>query len=380
MAAADNIVLLSGSSEESRQKALSWARAANTLGLRVRRTPDRGTGAVLACSDHRFVDAAWLAHAHGAPGPDPAAAVIASNKALAYQYLRSRGFEMLNFLVPESEAELAVPWSGPVMVKPERGSGSYALHPWGYRVFDSLRDFRRFLERSRNTHAFFEHQSRPHPDSGRYFAMEYVDTQRLYTTHFAYSDREMVAYDHWVTYTHPVTKLVESQFCGQRHPQSATVAAMAKQFLRLGLRRTLLTIQCVERRGELFPIDFNFRVAPTVDRLWNVMRSSFYVDALEFLIGRSAKLDFAWPSPRMGIHRMLGFRAPRGARVEFGPGCIPLVDSVSYDARKPYDIGYVFPMFAFPCRDHADFQTRLKAALASVRVVRPRRSSRAGRA
>lgn len=370
MGAAGNIVLLTGSSGESREKARSWARAAATLGLKVCRTPDRGTRAVLACSDHRFVDAAWLAQAYGAPGPDPAAAVIASSKALAYQYLRSRGFPMLPFIVPESEDELAVPWSGPVMVKPEHGSGSFAVHPWGYRVFDSLRGLRQFLARGRHGDAFFENQARPHPDSGRYFVMEYVETQRLYTTHFALSDRKVAAYDHWVTYTHPETRQVESQFCGQRHPRSGDIAAMARAFLRLGLRRTLLTIQCVERGGRLFPIDFNFRVAPTVDRLWTVLRSSFYVDALRFLTGRSPKLDFAWPSPRMGIHRLLGFKAPRGARVRFGPECIPLVDSVSYDPRKPYDIGYVFPMFAFRCRDHADFHSRLRAALSDIRVVR----------
>jgi len=172
MSSVDNIVLLSTDSEESRQKARSWTHAADALGLKVRRTPDRRTRAVLACSDHKFVDAAWLAHAHGVPASGPAAAVIASSKALAYQFLRSRGFEMLPFLVPVSEADFALRWSRPVIVKPEQGSGTFALHPWGYQVFDGLRDFRQFLSRSGHMSAFLENQLHPHPDSGRYVVME----------------------------------------------------------------------------------------------------------------------------------------------------------------------------------------------------------------
>src|SRR5262245_4752869 len=114
-----NIVPLCTDSVESREKARSWARAARRLGIGARWHPDRDTLAVVPCSDSRLCDAAWLARSHGVPGPDPAAAAVVSSKALAYDFLRSQGFELLFSYVPLAGADLDLRFDRPVIIKPE---------------------------------------------------------------------------------------------------------------------------------------------------------------------------------------------------------------------------------------------------------------------
>ena len=135
-----NIVVLRSDSYESLMKAQAYADAARRLGLSVRSYPDAGTMAILPASDSRGLDAAWMSRTCGVPGPDPAAVAIARSKSLTYEFLQRKGFDLLPWFVPVHEQDLHRAFAGPIIVKPDSGSGSSSPLPWGYRVFESLRD------------------------------------------------------------------------------------------------------------------------------------------------------------------------------------------------------------------------------------------------
>jgi hypothetical protein len=365
-----NIVPLRTDSVESREKALSWARAARSLGLQVRAHPDRHTVAVVPCSDQRLRDAAWLARSHGVPGPDPAAAAVVSSKALAYDFLRARGFETLFSYVPLAGADLEMRFDRPVIVKPEFGSGTYAPHPWGYKVFASLASLRRWLRRRGLERRFFAYQGLPDPRAGRYLVMEYVPTEWTHAVQCIVGDRDVDVFDQFSCTLRPESMTVKTVVMGERLPQASTIVAMAREFARLGLRRSLLTIQCVERESKLYPIDFNVRVGALFDRFNKKRALGFYEHALRFMLGQSEAMGFAWPSPRVGIHRLYLPVRPGRWRADFGEGAIPLVTEVAYDRRKPYDFGYAWPGFAVLTRSKAETLETVERVLAGTTVRR----------
>jgi hypothetical protein len=369
--AAPNIVPLTMPSVESREKARSWVRAARQLGLGVRAHPDRDTVAIMPCSDFCLRDAAWLARSHDVPGPDPAAAAIVASKALAYDFLRSRGFATLYSFVPLGAADLAIEFDRPVIVKPEHGSGTYAPHPWGYKVFASVAAMRRWLRQRRLERRFFEYQAIPDPRAGRYLVMEFVPTDWTHAVQCIIGgEGEVEVFDQFSCTLRPKSMTVQTVVLGEELPQAGNIVAMAKEFARLGLRRSLLTIQCVERDGALYPIDFNVRIGALFDRLNKKRKLGFYEEALKFMLGRSATMGFAWPAPRVGIHRMYLPYRPGRWRAQFGGGAIPLVTEVAYDPRKPFDFGYAWPGFAVLSSDKAATLAKVDAVLATTTVSR----------
>jgi hypothetical protein len=367
---AGNIVPLSTDSVESSEKARSWARAARRLGLSVRAHPDRSTLAVLPCSDSRLRDAAWLARSHGVPGPDPAAAVVVASKALAYDFLRGKGFDMLFSYVPLAGADLELKFERPVIVKPEYGSGTYAPHPWGYQVFESMAELRAHFRRARLERRFFEYQAMPDPRAGRYLIMEYVPSGWTHAVQCIVGDGEVEVFDQFSCTLRPESMTVKTVVLGERLAQERKLVAMAREFARLGLRRSLLTIQCVERAGTLYPIDFNVRVGALFDRFNKKRDLGFYECALRFLLGESESMGFAWPAPRVGIHRMYLPLRPGRWRAHFGAGAIPLVSEVAYDPRKPYDFGYAWPGFAVLSESKDGALRKVDEVLAATTVSR----------
>ena len=361
-----NVVLLDSDSQESRQKAANWARAADALGLDVNASPDSRTVAILPCSDHAAVEAAWLCHAHDVPGPDPVAAAVASSKALAYGFLSSRGFNVLPFFVPTRERDFQVTLNRPVIVKPEHGSGTVAPVPWAYQVFDSVADFRRYLISTRQEAAFLAYQRRPHPGTGRFLIMEYVDTSRIHIVQCVIGDGHLVAFDQASSIFKEPQMTVESTVLGGKLRDADAVVGMAKALAGLGLRRTILIMQCLEHRGKLYPIDFNLRLGAMIDRFIAVAGLDFYARALEFFVGRGRSFGFSWPAPWVGLHRIYLPRRKGQFRAEFGPGCVPLMDRVQYDPRKPYDWGYSLPVFAVLCRTRAEIPRRIKEVVRST--------------
>jgi hypothetical protein len=341
--AAPNIVPLYSDSVESRNKARSWAPAAWRLGIGVRSDPDCNTVAVLPCSDSRLRDAAWLARNRRVPGSEPAAAAILASKALAYDFLRARGFDMLFSYVPLVRADLGISFDRPVIVKPEYGSGTYAPHPWGYKVFSGMADLRSHFRRRGIERRFLEYQAQPDPRVGRYLVMEYVPSQWTHAVECIVNDGEVDVFDQYSMMSRPKAMTMKTAVMGERLPGARRIVAMAREFARLGLRRSLLIIQCVERENALYPIDFNMRVAALVDRLNQKCGLGFCERALRFMLGRSASIGFRWPAPRVGIHRLYLPQRPGRWRAAFGAAAIPLVTEVAYDPRKPYDWGYAWP-------------------------------------
>jgi hypothetical protein len=272
--------------------------------------------------------------------------------------------------VPLAGADLEVKFERPVIVKPEYGSGTYAPHPWGYRVFESMAELRAHFRRGGLGRRFFEYQAQPDPRAGRYLIMEYVPTDWTHAVQCIIGDGEVDVFDQFSCTLRPKSMTVQTVVMGERLPQARQIVAMARAFARLGLRRSLLTIQCVERAGTLYPIDFNVRVGALFDCLNKKRGLGFYERALRYMLGRSEAMGFRWPAPRVGIHRMyLPFRPGRW-RAAFGAGAIPLVTEVAYDPRKPYDFGYAWPGFAVLSTSKAETLKKVEAVLAATTVSR----------
>ena len=299
-----NVVLLSTGSSESESKSKHYARAAAQLGFGVRAHPDRRTAAVVACSDYRAVDAAWLCQRYGIPGPDPIAATIATHKSLAYSFLRAQGFRMLHWQVPLGGEELRDGFDRPVIVKPDRASGSFSRHPWGYRVFASTSAFHAWLVRNGQLRRFERYQAEPSSWSGRYLVMEYVASRNLYGVAALVGERHATVYDAHEMRTMPGSMVVDRILFGERHRDAPSVARMAAAFAGIGLRRSIVYLQCVERAGRLYPIDINLRPGTMFDLAVDALRLPFYDWALAAFTGRARAARFRWPHRRVGVRRI----------------------------------------------------------------------------
>lgn len=365
---ATNLILLATDSRESRQKAKSWRLAARKLGISIRSRPDRATTAILPCSDHTLTQAAWLCQTYNVPGPSVAAAAIASSKALTYEFLRSRGFEMLFYLLPLRRADLHVPFNGPIIVKPERGSGSYSALPWGYRVFDSMADFRRFLRVRKLEDAFLDRQWKNAARSGGDVIMEYIEAPSIRGLVSVSSDESVESFTEYTATVDPATLKITSAVYGERIPGMDRVVGMLREFVALGLRRSVLMVQCVAKQGKLHLIDLNFRTSPLFDRMNGVLQTEFYEKALLFMIGRRRNTPFSWPAPRAGVLRHYAALGPGNYRVRYGPDCIPLVNRFARGKEKPYDYAYLHPAFGLLCNNFEDFEKRAAKALSELRI------------
>jgi hypothetical protein len=365
-----NIVLLTTGSRESTDKARSWGQAARSLGLSVKFSPDRHTVSVIHCSDFKIIEAAWLCRAHNIPGPDPVAATIVASKALSYEFLRALGFNVLFSYVPMEAADLRIRFNKPIIVKPEYGSGTSRLHPWAYGVFDGVADFRRYLEKQGLLDQFFSHQQAPFFQTGRYLVMEFIDAERLCYVETLINDRETVACDQRSLWLRKPEMTVETSLCGERFRDAKSVVAMAREFARIGLRRTLLGFQCVEKNGKLYPIDPIVRPAASFGLLAEKLNLRFFEQALAFMLGVDRKFKFAWPARYVGVRRIYAPRKQGRYVLQFDPGCIPLVSNVSYRKKAYDDMGHAWGAFGLVCKGRKEFLDRVRKAVASTRVRR----------
>jgi hypothetical protein len=370
MPSRSNIVLLATGSRESTDKARSWGQAARSLGLSVRPAPDQHTVGIIQCSDFKIVEAAWQCRAYNIPGPDPVAATIVSSKVLAGQFLRRAGFEMLFSFVPMAPADLRLDFNGPVIVKPEYGSGTSRLHPWAYGVFDRLADFRRYLARQELTEKFFGHQRAPHPVTGKYFVMEFVQSDQLRYIETLVSDRKVAAYEQRNIWLRNPGMTVETALCGQRFRDVKSVVAMAEAFARIGLRRTFLGMQCMEKQGKLYPIDFQLRPAASIGLLAEKLDLRFFEQALAFMLGWDRDFEFAWPTRAVGVRRVYLPHRRGKYRLKFGEDCIPLQTTVSCSRKAYDDMGTTWGVFGLVCNSKREFLERAERVAASVTARR----------
>ena len=342
--------------------------AAARLGLEVRVHPNDKTVAVLPASDSRGLDAAWMARTYGVPGPDPVAVGIARSKSLTYEFLSRRGFELLRWLVPVCERDLRGSIGGPVIVKPDCGTGSSSPQPWGYRVFDDLRDFRRYLYRENLLERFFATQS-TRPDQ-KQLVMEYVDAD-LWSVGTVAGNGTAHLYDCNVMQTLPNSKVMGRVLLGVRHPDVQTPVRMAGVLANAGLRRSIIYFQCVPRNGRLYPFDLNLRPGTMWEQAAVCLRVPAYDEVLAVLLGLKDRPQIRWPARHIGL-----VRVPRELRRgEYrakcsDPSAIPVIDRVRYDPAKPYDAGHAFAMYALVCRRPSDFHPRAAAVIAGTKLER----------
>lgn len=373
-----NIVLLGTDSRDSSSKSSNYADAADQLGLELNDYPDNDTLGIFPCSDFKAVDAAWLAKIHGIRGSDPIMASIATNKSFAYHFLQQQGFEMLFWHVPLREEDLSISFKGPIILKPEKGSGSFAHHPWGYQVFESLAAFRRYLVRNKLKDLFFAYQADPSWWYGRYIAMEYVEAKELYSVAAAVGDKSLSVYDCSTMSVMDDCMQVEWMLVGERHPDAESVIRMIEALSEHNLRRTIIYIQCVAKHGKLYPIDLNLRPGTMGDCAVRALGLPFYPASLAFMLGLEDEMRFSWPAPRVGIKRINVPITRQRRRVEFGAGAVPLISELSFNPRKPYDLGHAYPMFAVLCDSRPEFEQRIAEIEAGAAITKIARNTNRG--
>jgi hypothetical protein len=367
-----NIVLLRSDSQDSLAKTDAFASAARSLGLGVRDNPDRDTVAILPASDFRALDAAWMARTYGVPGPDPVMVAIATSKSLTYEFLRRRGFSLLRWCVPQSARDLSVRWQGPVFVKPDAGSGSVSAKPWGYRAFDSLRDFQRFLGRGERMREFYEAQRDPQQ---RHLVMEYVPARELWSIATVAGDGPAMLYDTNLMHAMPRWNMIERVLIGAKHPDTGTALRMARALAAAGLRRSVIYLQCVERGGRLYPMDLNLRPGTIWSHCAQVLNVPAHEEILAVLLDLKAGPSIRWPAPYVGVARV-PMRGPAQVAAEFRhAAAIPIIERTSFDRSRAFDRGHAWPRFAVLCKRRQDFARTARAVIATTRI-RPRRDAR----
>jgi hypothetical protein len=167
----------------------------------------------------------------------------------------------------------------------------------------------------------------------------------------------------------PDCKIVDWMLVGKKHRDADCVVNMIEALAKIGLRRTVVYIQCVDRAGRLYPIDINLRPGTRWELAADALGLPLYRRMLEFMLGLDNRFRFEWPAPYVGIRRMnLPLRGGR-RKVEFGPGCVPMISELRYDARKPYDLGHAWPMFAVLCDRPEQFERRARAVIESAKVT-----------
>ncbi len=341
-----NIVLLSSHSRESAAKEKQYRAAADALGLAVADYPDAGTLGVFACSDFRSVDAANLAALHQVAGPEVLATTIATQKSLAYRFLAQRGFSTLWAHAPLRVEDLMLDLPYAIIVKPDKGSGSFAEHPWAYQRYDSLRHFHDWLAERQLLEAFLAYQNDPNSWYGRYLTMEYIGDSDIYTAAAVAGPDGVAVYEGGRLRFTRDTLQCEWMLLGERHANHDQITQMIQALYDVGLRQSVIYIQCVEKDGQLCAIDINLRPGTMPDRAFHGLGLPYYQAALAYMLGMTASLDFSWNAPYVGIRRVVLPLEHGRRKASFGEGCISLIGELAYDSGRPFDLGHAWPMFA----------------------------------
>ncbi|WP_429941542.1 hypothetical protein [Achromobacter xylosoxidans] len=348
-----NIVLLASHSRESAAKEKQYHAAARALGLEVVSYPDANTLGVFACSDFRSVDAANLAALHRVAGPDVLATTIATQKSLAYRHFARSGFSTLWTHAPLRAEDLLLDLPYAIIVKPDKGSGSFAEHPWAYQRYESLRHFHEWLASRDLLEAFLAYQNDPNSWYGRYLTMEYIGDSDVYTAAAVAGPKKIEIHEGGRLRFTRDSMQCEWMLLGQRPPRHERIGHMIQSLHDIGLRQSIIYIQCVEKGGELCPIDINLRPGTMPDRAFHGLGLPFYTAALAYMLGLAETLEFSWPTPYVGIRRLVLPLEHGRRQATFGAECVPLIRELAYDSSRPYDLGHAWPMFAVTGHDAA---------------------------
>ncbi|TQJ96182.1 hypothetical protein [Achromobacter sp. SLBN-14] len=363
-----NIVLLSSHSRESAAKEKQYRAAASRLDLEVAGYPDSNTLGVFACSDFRSVDAANLAALHGVPGPEVLATTIATQKSLAYRFFAQRGFSSLWAHAPLRTEDLKPDLPYAIIVKPDKGSGSFAEHPWAYQRYDSLRHFHDWLVEQQLLEAFLAYQNDPNSWYGRYLTMEYIGDSDVYTAAAVAGPNGVSVYECGRLRFTGEALQCEWMLLGDRHARHDQIGEMIQALYDIGLRHSVIYIQCVEKDGQLCAIDINLRPGTMPDRAFHGLGLPFYQAALAYMLGSADSLDFTWVAPYVGIRRVVLPLEHGRRKVGFGAGCVPLIEEVAYDSNRPFDLGHAWPMFAVTGQDATQCARLAESLVSDMRL------------
>jgi hypothetical protein len=370
-----NIVLLATDSEDSQSKARHYRTAAFALGLTVAHRPNDATKAISPCSDYLALEAAWMCQTYGVPGPSPLAVTVATNKSLAYSYLKHCGLPTLFWIVPIRESDLRASFAGPVIVKPEISSGSFSWHSWGYRIYRNIAEFRLELREKRLTRRFFDYQMHPDSRVGRYLVMEYVGGGVVYSVEAIAKARAFNVYGYFEQHLIPDSRKAtrsRSAFFERPPARLGTIGKAFEAFVGLGLRHSVIYFQYVRKGGRPYILDVNVRPGSLLERVAIALGLPFFERLLRYRFGLDRRVDLALPARCLGVRRMsIPIRAGK-RRAIFGGECIPVVSEINYDPKRPYDTTPARPIFALPCDSRREFEMRADEIAANTRIVQIR--------
>jgi hypothetical protein len=247
--------------------------------------------------------------------------------------------------------------------------------PWGYRAFDSLRDFQRFLGRGERMREFYEAQRDPQQ---RHLVMEYVPARELWSIATVAGDGPAMLYDTNLMHAMPRWNVIERLLIGARHPDTGTALRMARALAAAGLRRSVIYVQCVQRGGRLHLMDLNLRPGTMWSQCAQVLKVAAHEEILAVLLGLKARPSIRWPAPYVGVARVPMRCGPARVAAEFRhAAAIPLIERTSFDRSRPLDNGYAWPRFSVLCKRPSDFARTARAVIAATRV-RPLPGARSG--
>lgn len=216
------------------------------------------------------------------------------SKANSYKLISKCGFNVLPFELIKSINDLdKSKLKGEIFVKPDTSSGVHAVHPWGYKKFNSTKHFKEYLINTNNVINF-------NGSYVCYLIMPYIKHDGVYT--FSVAQREdcvsvfakmyMAISDGGFFYDYAYYKNynINTEPCNN--------------FWKNGLISNLIYIQAIKHNNKFYPIDINCRLSTYLDTLATCYDKDFYVRFLKFLLKKENNLNIKLPSKHTLIGRV----------------------------------------------------------------------------
>lgn len=362
----NTIVILHSTSRESINKANQFAGAAVELGCTpflttIEDTPEELLAkvegkivAVLPCSDSCSEFAASLAQRVGLISGDTSLNALGS-KTGSYSILESLGFPVLPHHLVNTIDDIAnSPLAGPVFIKPDRSSGAFSPHPWGYKMFVSKEALVDYLVSNDYVREFESDGYKEH--IGSYLLMEAVtgvdgmfcvsavqreDAVSTFGRCFVYVENT----DHFYRYCHFDDSLSEL----------SAVESLIGKMWDAGLKSPFLYIQCLKKNGVLYPIDVNTRLSTYLDSYATKFDKDFYRRALQFILGQEQKLSLNFAKSHTIMTRIRVDVTKPVLDIDYDK-TLEGVEPVNLDelgvAGAGYDIAYSCPTFCVSNDDY----------------------------
>lgn len=332
------LLLLAAPSRESHDKAAHFASAAKALDVPARIVvSDRADTAeamagpapilfALPCSDALALPAARLNERDRCGGLSVGLIGHLVDKASAIPMLSQvLGLPLLPQCLPQTIEDIHCwPWSGAIIVKPTRSSGSWSPRPWGYRRFAGKAQFLHWLRDEGLEAAFFDEQRSPEA-LGPALLQAALDTRRNEGTMLLLTpSRLQVVYNSYGDFEpgdERNPRWRRSHYCNGRPSQLVRDPSRLEQLRRLNPAawgRGLLYMQAMRGPDGFHLIDINLRPSTAWDWLVAAADPTMHRRLLEALLF-DAPFEHVLPAPVVTIDLVNGEAGRRIASIDHPP-------------------------------------------------------------